>query len=352
MDVAYDHITEETLAPDEHDGKGKGKGGAGSDGGLNTELTQAYKALSASPWGTRLGAFVGTVRKQGESYYEHARKESGAAAESASKGLSDLRGAIVSRTRSLSLQSPIIAPAGDSDTADTAAGQEKQKQKQKEKEEEEEGLLQKLRKGAAQRIHEIEAAEARADEYLLKFGSNIGSFLRDAVTIAPPQTADGAGADTKEVLFEAKGGEKQILCVRPPHISCHSSEQQSEEFTGEELARGSVRRWCDAGMTISDTNYFLLLSVRPASMRSCTCCIRTCRCSSRTPPVRRSLRGPRTFPSMRARNRSRRTSIATRSYAHPWRSSCLMRCSTLPSGCATTSSATNWTSRSKSGRPC
>jgi len=73
-------------------------------------------------------------------------------------------------------------------------------------------LLEKLRKGASQRIAEIEAAEARADEYLVKFGSSIGGFLRDAVTIAPPSSQEDKG----EVVFEAKGADdakKQILFV-------------------------------------------------------------------------------------------------------------------------------------------
>lgn len=75
----------------------------------------------------------------------------------------------------------------------------------------EEGLLEKLRKGASAKIAEIEAVEARADEYLIKFGSNIGNFLRDAITIAPPTEGEEKG----EVVFEAKGSgenaQKQIL---------------------------------------------------------------------------------------------------------------------------------------------
>jgi hypothetical protein len=75
-----------------------------------------------------------------------------------------------------------------------------------------EGLLSKLKKGAAQRISEIEAAEARADEYLVKFGSNIGSFLRDAVTIVPPDELAHEGG-SRELVFEVKGpeeGKRQI----------------------------------------------------------------------------------------------------------------------------------------------
>lgn len=81
------------------------------------------------------------------------------------------------------------------------------------KSQQEEGLLSKLRKGAAQRISEIEAAEARADEYLLKFGANIGNFLKEAVTIRPPEGSEGGlDGDKKELVFEQKGeeGKRQI----------------------------------------------------------------------------------------------------------------------------------------------
>lgn len=61
MDIAYDHIQEEVLTPD-----GAAEAGKNSTNqpGLNTELAQAYKAISSSPWGARLGALVGTVKKQ------------------------------------------------------------------------------------------------------------------------------------------------------------------------------------------------------------------------------------------------------------------------------------------------
>ena len=62
MDIAYDHIQEETLSPEAAE-DGENKGG-NEQPSLNTEFVQAYKAISSSPWGARLGAFVGTVKKQ------------------------------------------------------------------------------------------------------------------------------------------------------------------------------------------------------------------------------------------------------------------------------------------------
>jgi hypothetical protein len=140
-------------------------------------------------------------------------------AEQATKGFTDLRTNLVNRTRGLSLAgatAPYVDFTGTNRTA--TVGEEKKDGGEGSSSSaaaaaaggEGGGLLEKLRKGASQRIAEIEAAEAKADEYLIKFGSNIGSFLRDAVTIAPPSN------DDKRVVFESKGSDdakKQILSV-------------------------------------------------------------------------------------------------------------------------------------------
>lgn len=62
MDVAYDHIQEEALVPEAApNGEESSRSQQPS---LNNELAQAYKAISATPWGARIGAFVGSVKKQ------------------------------------------------------------------------------------------------------------------------------------------------------------------------------------------------------------------------------------------------------------------------------------------------
>jgi hypothetical protein len=63
MDIAYDHIQEEVISPDEA-AQQAGKEKKGDEPTLNEEFAQAYKAISSSPWGARFGAFVGTVKKQ------------------------------------------------------------------------------------------------------------------------------------------------------------------------------------------------------------------------------------------------------------------------------------------------
>jgi hypothetical protein len=60
MDLAYDHIQEEALSPDEASEK-KDKQ---AETTLNSDFQEAYKAISSSPWGAKLGGFFGSVVKQ------------------------------------------------------------------------------------------------------------------------------------------------------------------------------------------------------------------------------------------------------------------------------------------------
>ena len=115
--------------------------------------------------------------------------------EEATKGFTDLRSSIVNRTRSLSL-APIST--NDQDRANKEANDQSTEEALKESE----GVLARLRTEAAKRLKEIEKAEDAADEALLKFGTNIRNFLRDAVSIAPPSEDPREGNST--VLFESK----------------------------------------------------------------------------------------------------------------------------------------------------
>ena len=78
-----------------------------------------------------------------------------------------------------------------------------------------EGILSRFRSEAAKRLKDVEKAEDAADEALLKFGSNIRNFLRDAVTIAPPESGSEA-AKNGDVLFESKdsSGKKVVHATR------------------------------------------------------------------------------------------------------------------------------------------
>jgi hypothetical protein len=61
MDLAYDHIQESALSPDETAENGSKKDESST---LNKDFQEAYKAISSSPWGARLGGFFGSVVKQ------------------------------------------------------------------------------------------------------------------------------------------------------------------------------------------------------------------------------------------------------------------------------------------------
>src|SRR5207248_7332513 len=76
---------------------------------------------------------------------------------------------------------------------------------------ESDGLISRFQREAAKRLKDIEKAEDAADEALLKFGTNIRNFLRDAVSVAPPSESTNEGSQDK-VLFESKDSEgKRVI---------------------------------------------------------------------------------------------------------------------------------------------
>jgi hypothetical protein len=64
MDFAYDHIQEQAL-PSENRPQNKEQQ---PETTLNAEFQEAYKAISSSPWGAKLGGFFGSVVKQVRSF--------------------------------------------------------------------------------------------------------------------------------------------------------------------------------------------------------------------------------------------------------------------------------------------
>jgi len=194
MDLAYDHIQEEAVSEQSNEPKEQKI----EQTTLNTDFQEAYKAISSSPWGAKLGGFFGSVVKQGENVYKEAQQELSAVGEEATKGLTDLRSSILSRTRALSLAQKNAAE-GQAASGESGEGQDKATSKEQS---EAEGVLERLRSEAAKRLKEIQKAEDAADEALLKFGTNIRNFLMDAVTIAPPSEDPNTQGNT--ILFESK----------------------------------------------------------------------------------------------------------------------------------------------------
>lgn len=219
MDIAYDHITEETLSsgrapsPTPPPTSQKADTSSSNRPNLNTEFQDTFRAFSNSPWGAKLGGLWGNVRKQGEQYYEGARREVEEASEEALRGISDLKETIVKQTRNISLEEEEEeedelpdAEADDITPPDTEReGRQSRKERtQSEVIRENDSLISRFRSEATKRLKDIEEAEDAADKALLRFGTNIRNFLRDAVAIAPP--ADGSAASNKNgsVLFESK----------------------------------------------------------------------------------------------------------------------------------------------------
>ena len=250
MDVAYDHIQEEIIStdrsstptPQDHDIVDASTPTGRPKQDLNTEFQETFRAFSASPWGAKLGGFFGTVRKQGESYYAGARQEYNAASEEAFKGLTDLKESLVNRTRSLSLDEQAEhQPAKTGASASDIPSPEEDKGKGRERSESEilrenDGLIARFRSEAAKRLKEIEKAEDAADEALLRFGTNIRSFLRDAVvSVAPP--TEGSTDGKNSVLFESKDSEgKRVIHTTRFDAQLHVIHSSLEQFSKDPVS--------------------------------------------------------------------------------------------------------------------
>ncbi|GAD96086.1 conserved hypothetical protein [Paecilomyces variotii No. 5] len=212
MDIAYDHIQEEILSSNNNASKaGDSSSGTDADASqsqnldLNAEFQETFRAFSASPWGARLGGLWDNVRKQGESYYEGARQEYAAASEEAVKGFSDLKETIVGRTRGLSLGVSLTGE-GEKEKDEPSTPTAPKAEGSQAEGDDGESFITRFRTEAAKRLKDIQKAEDAADEALLRFGTNIRDFLRDAVSVAPP--AEGEGSDR----FESKDADgKRVI---------------------------------------------------------------------------------------------------------------------------------------------
>ncbi|KAG6361644.1 hypothetical protein INS49_009871 [Diaporthe citri] len=254
MDLAYDHIVEESL-PKEEDGKRKNASGSAeqTQNSLNAEFQDAYKAFSASPWGAKLGGFFGNVVKQGETVYQGAQKELTAVGSEAQRGFTGLTNAVISRTRGLSLAGGAEAGAADGQQQQQGESSTGEKAKELTTDEaitESENVLSRLRSEAAKRLKDIQRAEDAADEALLRFGTNISAFLRDAVSIAPPSGDgnnnsgnNGQGGGDSTVLFESKDAAgKRVIHTSRFDAQLHVIHTSTESFT-KNPATGDWDTW-------------------------------------------------------------------------------------------------------------
>ncbi|KAF4977970.1 hypothetical protein FZEAL_5578 [Fusarium zealandicum] len=224
MDLAYDHITEDGYAKKPEPGESK-DGSKPDQSSLNEDLQDAYKAFSNSPWGAKLGGFFGNVVKQGESVYTQASKELAEVGEDASKGLTGLRETILTHTRNLSLNPPV---AGESSKDGEDGPSTPTKARGGEPLTEAENALARIKSEAAKRLKNLQRAEDAADEALIRFGGNVRNFLREAVSIAPPEASDQSGT----VLFESKDAQgKRVIHTSRFDAQVHVIHTSVDSFT-------------------------------------------------------------------------------------------------------------------------
>ncbi|OAQ78630.1 BSD domain-containingprotein [Purpureocillium lilacinum] len=209
MDLAYAYIPETASAPEANDSAETSKPDQEQQSSsLEADIQDAYKAISSSAWGMKIGGFFGNVVKQGESVYTQAQKELAEVSEDATKGFTDLRESIISRTRALSINTsaPGEAPMDGEDNqatpTKTKAGPSDDAAH------ESETVLSRLRAEAAKRLKDLQKAEDAADEALLRFGGNVRDFLRDAISVAPPDESEQGST----VLFESRDAQgKRVI---------------------------------------------------------------------------------------------------------------------------------------------
>ncbi|KAH9907361.1 BSD-domain-containing protein [Xylariomycetidae sp. FL2044] len=230
MDLAYDHIVEESL-PKEDDNKNNKKDNKDQNADksaehrpdpqstLNEDLQEAYRAFSSSTWGSWIGGTVGKVVKQGESVYREASQEVSSLGVDATRGLASLRARAISLTLSPQEANAPELPhnqqkqeqdkGAETPTPTAATSKEAGRSSEDRAAAESETVMARLRMEAAKRLKDIQRAEDAADEALLKFGSNVRDFFRDAVIVNPggiigSSSSSSSSGAAEQPRFESK----------------------------------------------------------------------------------------------------------------------------------------------------
>ncbi|CAK7267662.1 hypothetical protein SEPCBS57363_002701 [Sporothrix epigloea] len=257
MDLAYDHIAQESLPRDEDGRDHSNDTVASPQASLNSDIQAAYSAFSAtaSPWASRIGGFFGNVVKQGESVYREAQQEVTALGQDATKSLSGLRKTIVSHTRNLSLGTgPTITAQADASSSSSssttkdatatptvppaATGAD-----------DDDTVLARIKGEAAKRLRDLQRAEDAADEALIKFGTGLRDFLREAITITPPTTSGASGSNAavtgnSTVLFESKDAQgKRVIHTSRFDAQLHVIHTSSDSFVKDPAFSAEFVSW-------------------------------------------------------------------------------------------------------------
>ena len=221
---------------------------------LQTEFQETFKAFSSSPWGAKLGGLWGNVRKQGESYYEEAVREAEAARIDAVKGFNDIREGIAGRVRSLSVGEKEALqttdglgqqPSGTQAKREAIPGEEpipfaNRSSTAPSNDDDTNDFLSKFKIEAAKRLKDVQAAEDAADQALLRFGTTIRSFLRDAVAVSAPEDSQQPG----EMLFESKDSQgKRTIHTSRMDAQLHLIHTNPERLTHDPEESQEWEKW-------------------------------------------------------------------------------------------------------------
>ncbi|CAK7219302.1 hypothetical protein SBRCBS47491_003801 [Sporothrix bragantina] len=258
MDLAYDHIAQDALPQDEEGRDHSNDAGDNPQATLNSDIQAAYSAISAtaSPWASRIGGFFGNVVKQGGSVYREAQQEVTALGQDATKGLSGLRDTLVSHTRNLSLSTgptTTTNPDGSSsttkDTETTPTNAEGSSSAAAATSGGDDDVLTRIKGEAAKRLRDLQRAEDAADEALIKFGTGLRDFLREAITIAPPTTMDASGSNaaasgSSTVLFESKDAQgKRVIHTSRFDAQLHVIHTSPDSFVKDPASSDEFVDW-------------------------------------------------------------------------------------------------------------
>jgi hypothetical protein len=142
----------------------------------------------------------------------------------------------MNHTRSLSINTASAEQAKDGDDGQATPTKAKSTSTA-----EEETVLARIRSEAAKRLKDLQKAEDAADEALLRFGTNVRDFLKEAISIAPPDGSDQGST----VLFESKDSTgKRVIHASRYDAQIHVIHTSVDSFT-KDPAGTEFEQWAN-----------------------------------------------------------------------------------------------------------
>ncbi|KAI1259473.1 BSD-domain-containing protein [Xylariaceae sp. FL1019] len=245
MDFAFDRIVEESLPKDSSSNRGEGTSSGQKpeqQATLNEEVQVALRAsqqalqnLSNSSWGSWFQKSAQNLREQTESVVHQASQEVNSLG--LNRGIANLRARAISITTGPSQDTTASASGEhstdrDADTATTPTTSQAPRSSS------DETYYSRLRTEAAKRFKDIQRAEDAADEALLKFGTNVRDFFRDAIIVNSAAT-DSEGNSRFESKDESG---KRVIHSSRYDAQLHVLHTAEKSFT-EDPATAEFEAW-------------------------------------------------------------------------------------------------------------